>query len=348
MLKARCEVPLDQPLEILGELCEHYLEHGSASHDGPNGQIAIIYGNARLEAREATLFAEVEATSETHLAYMQMGIVHHLREFVGDAMPKVTWEGDGRLGVLPPFFRQMRVVRAYDVTPMMRRVVLSGEDLESFARGIHVRLVFPPKGRVPVWPILGEEGCLVWPQGEDAPVARIYTIRRIDLSTGEVWIDILRHDGDATPGSRFAVEAAPGDIVGMMGPSGGEQAPWRSLVLIGDETAIPAIARIIERLPEDATARAIVEVAGPGEEQPLGRHAGLSVEWVHRDAGQGQLADRFAALDWSSMPTDSFVWAGCEFDDFKAIRRRCRSVLKLPKEQHMVAAYWRRGVAEEQ
>ena len=49
------------------------------------------------------------------------------------------------------------------------------------------------------------------------------------------------------------------------------------------------------------------------------------------------------ALEPGAIDPELFVWAGCEFADFKAIRRHCRAVLGLKREQHHVAPYWRRG-----
>jgi len=280
---------------------------------------------------------------------MKMGVVHHVREFAAPQVPEIGWSGDGTTETVPAYFREMRVVRAFDVTPRMRRVVLSGEDLGRFAHdGLHVRLIFPPKGREPVWPRLGADGCPVWPEGEDALVARVYTLRHVDVAAGEVWIDILRHDGDETPGSRFAMTAVPGERVGMTGPGGGAIPAARSMILLGDETALPAIARILAGLPATATARAVIEVTGPEEEQYLPSAARVSVEWLHRGTeprGTGKLAEILQAVEAENLSPDTFVWAGCEFADFRQMRRRVRADWKLPRDRHLVVAYWRKGAA---
>jgi NADPH-dependent ferric siderophore reductase len=344
MLKSRCDVRLDEPRLVLDRLCAHYAEHGAVEQTDDEGRIRIAYGDAVLSVSDGRLRMEVEASDETNLAYVKMGLVHHLRAFAKRETPAVRWSGDGAVGVRPPFFREMTVVKAFDITPSMRRVVLRGHDLDRFAvGGLHVRLVFPPRGRAPIWPVLGEDGCPAWPGGEDALTARVYTIRHLDLEEGEVSVDILRHDGDATPGSHFAVNACPGDVVGMTGPGGGGIPEARSIVLLGDETAIPAIARILGALEPGVRARAYIEVAGPGEEQSLPCAVGTHVEWLHRGRGSASLADVARKLTPETLGDDTFVWAGCEFADFKAIRRHCRDVLKHPRERHLVVAYWRKG-----
>lgn len=347
MLTARSSVRLDDPATILREIVEHYEEHGTVTLEERAGTIDTVYGRAELEATGKTIEARVSANDETSLGYMKLGIVHHLREFAGEVPLDITWTGHGEVGVLPPYFREMRVVSAQDVTPAMRRVVLRGPNLDRFARdGIHVRLLFPPKGRTPAWPLLGDDGCPRWPEGEDKLVTRVYTVRSLDPERGEMAVDILRHDGDATPGSAFAVGAQPGDIVGVIGPVGEGVPKARSMILLGDETAIPAIARILSAMDETATARAYIEVAGPQEEQPLPAGPNVSVEWVMR--GETTLAEIAQRLTPDDLEPGTYLWAACEFADFKAIRRHCRAVLGLKRDRHSVTAYWRRGRSEDQ
>lgn len=344
MLMAQCTVRLEDPYATMCELVEHYEEHGTTTLDARSGSILTVFGSAHLEAGDTEMRIVTRAGDETGLAYMKLGVVYHLNEFLPGRMPLVRWEGHGEIGVAPPYFRQMRVVSARDLTPAMRRVVIEGENLERFARdGIHVRLLLPPKGRPPVWPVMGEDGCPVWPGGEDRLVSRVYTVRDLDVERGRMVLDILRHEGDATPGSHFAMTTATGDIVGIVGPAGDGIPDARTLVLLGDETALPAIARILDALGPETSARAFIEVAGPEERQPLRSGGGIEVEWLQR--GERSLADVAASLTPDDLGSDGFLWAGCEFADFKAIRRHCRAVLGLPKDRHLVVSYWRKGQA---
>ena len=350
MLKARSSIRLADAVSVHQKLCEHMSEHCEVRREDWRSTITFEYGVAHLELLDGTIVVTASGDDETGLSYVKMSIVYHLRAFAEPQMLDIVWSGDGDVTSVPAFFREMRVVRTLDVTPRMRRVVLTGEDLGRFAEdGLHVRLIIPPQGREPIWPWLGADGCPIWPVGEDALTARIYTIRHLDLDTSEVWIDILRHDGDTTPGSHFAMTAKPGDRVGMTGPSG-RIPKAEQLLLLGDETALPAIARILAALPESARARAVIEVAGPEEEQHLASAAEIKVEWLHRGAAKAgeptSLADILDAA--KDVDPDVYVWAGCEFSAFKQLRRRVRSDWKLPRDRHHVVAYWRKGAAGEE
>lgn len=342
-LRAHCRIVSPEPQGLAGRVAAHYREHGEVDAVPGGHRLRIAYGEASLWVETGGLHVEVEAGDESDLAYMKMGLVHHLRAFSDGVPPELVWQGDGLVGSAPPFYREMEVVEAFDLTPAMRRVVLRGENLRRFASGgLHMRLVLPPQGRGLVAPVMGADGCAHWPEGEDATFHRVYTMRRIDPERGEVVVDMLRHDGDTTPGSRFAAHAHAGQRVGMTGPGGGGAPQAPSLFLFGDETAIPAIGRIFEELGPGKSARAVIQVAGREEEQPLPSPGRTQVEWLHRGKSRS-LADAALALTGETLGDDGFVWAGCEFADFKAIRRHCRATLKLARERHLVTAYWRRG-----
>src|SRR4051812_582120 len=109
-------------------------------------------------------------------------------------------------------------------------------------------------------------------------VKRRYTIRHARPERGELDLDVLLH-GDG-PGARWGETAQPGDTVEFQGPRGKLElrpAPWH--LLVGDESALPAIAAIAEALPATEPALAVVEVQDAAEEQPVGT---ADVRWVHR------------------------------------------------------------------
>jgi NADPH-dependent ferric siderophore reductase len=109
-------------------------------------------------------------------------------------------------------------------------------------------------------------------------VKRRYTIRFARPDTGEIDLDIALH-GDG-PGADWGANAAPGDEVRFQGPRGKlELRPANLHVLVGDESALPAIACIIEALPDSERAIAVIEVHDTAEQQPI---ASADVRWVHR------------------------------------------------------------------
>lgn len=350
MLHARTEIAVPDAAGLLRDLCEHFAEHGEVTFENGRGDVRLTYGSARLGTEGDRLFVEAEARDETYLAYMKMGFAEHVLELAPAPVPPIRWIGDGAKGAVPPFFRPMRVVSATTLTPHMRRIRLSGERLQRFAEGgLHIRLIFPPKGRQPVWPTLAEDGRIVWPEGEDKLEHRVYTIRHIDPAAGHVDIDIVLHEGEETPGSRFALGAVAGDVVGMSGPAGDDLEPPASLLLFGDDTALPAIARILETLPETSRAKAFIEVDGPADEMALSTKADAEIVYLHRQGRPAGTCDLLApalrALDLDAFGEELFVWAGCEFGDFRAIRTYLRKERKMPRERHLVSAYWRRDRA---
>jgi len=111
-------------------------------------------------------------------------------------------------------------------------------------------------------------------------VKRRYTIRHARPDLGELDLDVVLH-GDG-PGSAWGITAKPGAEIEFQGPRGKlELRPAPLHLLVGDESALPAIAVIAAALPAGEAATAIVEIHDPGEEQRLDTAA---VQWVHRGA----------------------------------------------------------------
>lgn len=350
-LTATARVNLPTPLHYLNQLADHFAEHGDVVRTERTGQIELSYGTATIEADEESLLLRAESVDETGLAYMKYAIADHVIEFARKEDPKIIWAGHGAAGSQLPYFREMRVLSAKNISPNMRRVRLRGKEMQRFAYGgMHVRILIPPADiEVPQWPVTGEDGRPVWPEGDHKLISRVYTIRDIHPESGEVDIDVVIHDG--TPGSEWALGAAEGDVVGMTGPGGGDadDADW--YLLAGDETALPAIGRIIERLPRNVKVVARIEVDSSADEQIFNSRCSLDLQWLHRNgAAAGTMTLLQDAVKAVALPSNGeriFVWSGCEFNGFKAIRNYVRKDLKLARTQHLVVSYWRRGVADE-
>lgn len=346
---AFAEIALASPQAVMARLCARFAEFGEVTATGRCSRIETGFGSADLEACERCLKVLATGRDDSSLAYTKLAVAEHLLHLAGDEQPSIVWTGDGATGRPLPYFREMRVVGARDIAPHMRRLTLAGEDLARFVGGgLHVRLLFPPsRAAPPRWPVCGADGRPQWPQGEERPLVRIYTIRAIDVQRGEVEIDFVLHQGDAMPGARFAAEARPGDIVGMTGPGGGcaGEADW--YLLAGDDTALPAIARMLEAMPAGKRAVVRIEVDGSGDEQDIRSAANVDLRWLHRNGAEpgttALLENAVRAVDWPRSSTRVFAWAGCEHGSFRAIRRYFRAERGLTREQHLVAAYWRRG-----
>lgn len=348
-------IGLTTPQAILDRLCDHLAEHVAMERSNSGAQFVSDFGTARATVVEGALDIALESADETGLSFLKIMVAEHVVAFAEGQKPTIRWSGDGNVGGPLPYFREMRVVSVANVTPMMRRVVLAGHDLARFAAGgLHVRLLFPPSGITPPqWPVNGEDGRPQWPQGAARPAARVYTIRHIDMAKGEVAIDMVlhgSHDGDHAPGAGFALHAQPGDIVGMTGPGGGSIGEASRYILLGDETALPAIARLLETLPASAEVAAFVEVADASEEQRLTSPTRLDLTWVHREGAEAGTTDHLARITrahpWLSDGGDTpFIWAGCEHTQARAIRQFALKEAGLTRDKCHAVAYWRRGAA---
>jgi NADPH-dependent ferric siderophore reductase len=205
--------------------------------------------------------------------------------------------------------------------------------------------LIPPAGiSTPEWPLPGRNGRMQWPPEPRRPPSRVYTIRSLDVAAGTMDVDFVLH-GDEGPASAWAARAAPGDIVGILGPVGRQipEADW--YLLACDETGIPAIARILEKLPAGARGHAFIEVADAAEEQVLPTSSSVEVMWLHRHgAAAGTttlLQDSVRATPWPSEGR-LFAWAGAEGTTARTLRSYWREDRGLDRSQHLAVAYWNR------
>ncbi|MFO7252462.1 MAG: siderophore-interacting protein [Actinomycetes bacterium] len=243
------------------------------------------------------------------------------------------------------------VRRTERLTPRLVRVVLGGDGLRGFEAGRYtdhyVKLLFPPPGVRYPEPLDLEAIRSELPR-EQWPRMRTYTVRRWDPEAGELTIDFVHHGPEGLAGP-WAASAEPGDVLWFAGPGGAyapdPEAPWH--LLAGDESALPAIAAALERLPADAVAHAFVEVAGPEDEIPLDAPAGARVTWVHRDGATvgDRLVAAVRALEWPPGEPHAFVHGEAGF--VKELRRYLRVERGLPLDRLSISGYWRRGVDED-
>jgi NADPH-dependent ferric siderophore reductase len=241
----------------------------------------------------------------------------------------------------------LTVAAVADVTPSVRRVVLSGRPAAAAAAGPTVNLLVPRVGdATPRWPKVAKDGRIVWPDGAHGVSLRSYTARRQDPAAGQVEIDFVLH-GDG-PAAAWAAAAVPGALLGVAGAASLGDRPAAHVVLAGDETALPAISRILAAAPPGTAGVALLEVAGAAEEQPLVAPAGVAVRWLHRGTtppGESTLlADAVAALDRPDGD-DVFAWVAAESAAVRAIRADLRGRWGLGRAQHHAIGYWRRGRA---
>jgi NADPH-dependent ferric siderophore reductase len=222
----------------------------------------------------------------------------------------------------------LEVVSVQDLTPGMRRIHLTGPGLE--------KLDYLPGQDMAI--------AVTSPQGE--PVRRRYTIRAFDPLEGSVDVDFVMH-GDG-PAARWATTAKAGDAIEVIAPRGKITIARDSTshLFLGDDSAIPATAAMIESLSPGSTARALLEVQGPQDEIVITPPEGveLSVAWLHRgEARPGESDALMSAVAGGGLDAGAgHAYLAGEF----GMVIRLRSMLQdrgFTKEQISPKPYWRTG-----
>lgn len=202
------------------------------------------------------------------------------------------------------------------LSPHFVRVTFRSDDLKEFGwdgpdQRIKVMLPLEASGFDEV-PMAGDDWYSAWrslPDERRNPI-RTYTIRGLRPELGELDVDFVAH-GDSGPASRWIAAARPGERMLVIGPdatsdedSGGWEwhpGPARTLLIAGDETAVPAVSAILEQLPADARGAVFLEVPDAGDALDLRAPAGVEVRWLPRhDAVGGYGAELVAAVtEWA-------------------------------------------------
>jgi NADPH-dependent ferric siderophore reductase len=178
------------------------------------------------------------------------------------------------------------------------------------------------------------------------PEMRDYTPRRYDLDALELDIDFVLH-GDG-PASTWAEQAAPGQFLHIGGPRGSMIVPdiFDSYLLIGDETALPAIARRLEGLAANRKALVVIEVENGAEQQVLESAAQVNVIWVLREGGQDNLLTTVKQLQ---VPKGNlYAWVATETKVSRQIRRVLIDEHGLDEQLIKAVGYWRAEGSEEE
>jgi len=212
--------------------------------------------------------------------------------------------------------RDLTVKAVEQLTPHFRRITLAGESLADFVSAAfddHLK-VFAGDAR------------------------RDYTPRSFDNAARELVIEFALH-GDG-PAADWAARAAAGDTLTIAGPKGSLVVPldydWH--LLVGDETAFPAVARRLEELPAGARAIVILQAADAADRRAFKSAAEVQLTWVSTDA------ELLSAVRTLTLPAgDGYAWCAGEASCMAALRRELVDVKGHPREAIRAAAYWKRG-----
>jgi NADPH-dependent ferric siderophore reductase len=217
-----------------------------------------------------------------------------------------------------PKRRHVEVVRVDATSKNFRSVTFRGEsmtDFQSVGFDDHVKFIL---------------------ESAEGEVKRDYTPRRFDPAKGELTIEFFLHEGGVA--SDWAATAQPGQRAIIAGPRGSLVVPtdydWH--LLIGDDTALPAVARRLEELPSDTVAQVLLFVTDSADRRQLRSRSIFNVSWIY------SRQELLTAVQQLHLPSGSgFVWCGAE----SSISSTVREIL-VDRKGHdasaiRAASYWR-------
>ncbi len=220
---------------------------------------------------------------------------------------------------------------------------------------------------------------------------RTYTARRVatGASSPELEVDFVLHldaEGRGGPAGEWAAQAQAGERLTLLGPNRHHPDPggfeWRPprpdagstqrVLLVGDETALPAVGSILETLTEQYAGEALVEIPCIDDAQELVAPRGVQVTYLPRhDRPRGAatlqaLAARSPGTHAPPIPDDGtdgrddvlwetpsgpasaglYAWVAGEASVVKEVRRTLVGRHGLPREQVAFMGYWRQGRSE--
>ncbi|MGW2271867.1 siderophore-interacting protein [Streptomyces yangpuensis] len=265
-------------------------------------------------------------------------------------------------------FFALEVLRTRRLGHSFLRVTFGGESLAGFRSGgfdQSLSLFLPPSGAEHTeLPSTDEDTWFTAWRGmpdEERPVMRSYTVReqrRDEAGTVEVDIDFVLH-GDASPASHWAGRASAGRRILAIGPAVAEnksvrfQAPadTDAVWMYADETAVPAAAAILERLPAGTRVRAWFEVPHEDDRLELDTPADTDITWIVREGDGRERAGRVLdALRSARIPAAEapYVWLAGEAGTVRAVRRHFVQERSVDRRSVRFTGYWRLGASEEQ
>lgn len=284
----------------------------------------------------------------------------------------------------------VRVRGLRSLSPSFLRVTFTGEDLHLFAdNGFdqRIKLIMPIPGHGLTRFPTGQDWFQRWralPAEQSNPM-RTYTVRAVRHDAREVDVDFVLH-GDGGPAARWANTVRPGESALLFGPDTRFEAVHGGLefkppsdagavLLAGDETAVPAIVSILERLPEDTEGEALLEVPHTADLLAVASPSRVKVTWLPRDgARHGSLLEEavkgaaarllpplpvpgeFEDIDvdveelWE-VPQEApfgplYAWLAGEASVIRTLRRHLVAERGMDRRSVAFMGYWRLGRAE--
>ena len=248
----------------------------------------------------------------------------------------------------------LEVLGSERLGPHMVRLTFGGPGFADFqdkaVSDRYVKILFakPELGLEPPYDLDALRGQLA---PEDFPVRRTYTLRHVDLEAQTVQIDFVIH-GDQGLAGPWAQEAVIGDKICFTSP-GGLYVPnpeFDRHLLIGDETALPAISAAVEDMTPEMVGEIYLEVSGPEDQIELDVPSGVEVHWLHRGGYYTPENTRLeSVVRGAPWPGGSVqVFAHGERETMKSLRAYLNAERGVDRKAMSLSAYWAYGRAEDE
>lgn len=177
---------------------------------------------------------------------------------------------------------------------------------------------------------------------------RSYTIRAVVEESHHIMVDFVLH-GTEGPASAWALNAQVDDVISAYGPGPAKLVnnamDW--FFVIGDMTALPAIAVNLRQLPASATGYALIHITDESDIQMLDAPEGIDIEWVlasDRNKVTDVMLEKVKNKGW--LQGTPYVWIATEFTSAVALRGYFRSEKSIGKNAY-VSSYWKLGESDE-
>ncbi|WP_020106239.1 siderophore-interacting protein [Nocardia sp. 348MFTsu5.1] len=243
-------------------------------------------------------------------------------------------------------FSRAKVVETAVLNPRLIRIRLDVPDLADIALPNQpdevVAIYFPVDGRDSPPDMECRDGVWGYYDVDPVPEGRNYTVRAIEPGTTVMTVDFVVHDhGVATT---WAQRTRVGDEVAMAHGRGwyrpGPGTDWQ--LLVADLAGLPALARIIDELPDGVRATAIVEVVDESDLDYLPARDGVElISLVGSGNGYGDSRLDVAVEEFDHPEGRGYCWFAAEAKASRAVRKHLRRRYGWKADQCDILGYWR-------
>lgn len=338
-------ISLPDAEEAFLNVSAHIAEHGIVRETVSPAHLRFRHEGAviQLQHDEDSLSIDLEAPSSNMLYFLKEAATLHVAEIDPLAAETLRWSDQSSAGQRPVNFSELRLLRRSFPLPGLTRLTLAFDQASDLLNdGLHMKLMLPSdRTREPVWPIVEANGVTRWPSGPDSLHVRYFTFRNVRPGSGEVDIDVVQHPGGMI--SDWALTANEGERIGVMGPGGGQPpADRQGLLIAGDQTALPAIARILESCGQESSGHVVIAFPEDVDTSHYLPPSNLQAVPIAPNRFRQDVAS--VVQEIGSAHRIGNAWFGGEYTNAQALRKIFKQEFGLSQGQQLSVAYWREGL----